>query len=145
MVCGSRSGSAAWALIRANPRIAPHHLHDIDQSFWSVPHAVDGRTASHGRSRRCARRLRLAVGALAGRLKQSTEKEKPMRTKPHRTFSESDKAAWRAAKQQRLTDLGEQLKREVASVQDSDAFKRYLAAQAVFHRYSARNVFLLFD
>jgi hypothetical protein len=28
-------------------------------------------------------------------------------------------------------------------VQDSDAFKRYLAAQAVFHRYSARNVFLI--
>jgi hypothetical protein len=66
-----------------------------------------------------------------------------MRTKPHRTFSESDKAAWRAAKQQRLTDLGEQLKTQVAAVQDSDAFKRYLAAQAVFHRYSARNVFLI--
>jgi len=33
-----------------------------------------------------------------------------MRTKPQRAFSESDKAAWRAAKQQRLTDLGEQLK-----------------------------------
>lgn len=66
-----------------------------------------------------------------------------MRTKPHRTFSESDKAAWRASKQQRLTDLGEQLKREVAAMQDSDAFKRYLAAQAVFHRYSARNVFLI--
>ena len=66
-----------------------------------------------------------------------------MRTKPQRTFSEADKAAWRAAKQQRLTDLGEQLKQEVASVQDSDAFKRYLAAQAVFHRYSARNVFLI--
>jgi hypothetical protein len=28
-------------------------------------------------------------------------------------------------------------------VQDSDTFKRYLAAQAVFHRYSARNVFLI--
>ena len=51
-----------------------------------------------------------------------------MRTKQQRTFSEADKAAWRAAKQQRLTDLGEQLKTQVASVQDSDAFKRYLAA-----------------
>jgi hypothetical protein len=66
-----------------------------------------------------------------------------MRTKPQRTFSESDKAAWRAAKQQRLADLGEQLKTQVAAVQDSDAFKRYLKAQAVFHRYSARNVFLI--
>jgi hypothetical protein len=66
-----------------------------------------------------------------------------MRTKPQRTFSESDKAAWRAAKQQRLADLGEQLKTQVAAVQDSEAFKRYLAAQAVFHRYSARNVFLI--
>jgi hypothetical protein len=28
-------------------------------------------------------------------------------------------------------------------VQDSDAFKRYLAAQAIFHRYSTRNVFLI--
>src|SRR5215210_366184 len=67
----------------------------------------------------------------------------PMRTKPQRAFSASDKAAWRAAKQQRLTDLGEQLKAQVAAVQDSDAFKRYLKAQAVFHRYSARNVFLI--
>src|SRR6266508_1751635 len=66
-----------------------------------------------------------------------------MRTKPQRTFSEADKAAWRAAKQQRLADLGDQLKIQVAAVQDSDAFKRYLAAQAVFHRYSARNIFLI--
>src|SRR5918911_4696011 len=66
-----------------------------------------------------------------------------MRTKSQRTFSEADKATWRAAKQQRLAELGEQLKLEVAAVQDSDAFKRYLAAQAVFHRYSARNVFLI--
>jgi hypothetical protein len=66
-----------------------------------------------------------------------------MRTKPQRSFSEADKAAWRAAKQQRLADLGEQLKQEVAAVQDSEAFKRYLAAQAVFHHYSARNVFLI--
>lgn len=66
-----------------------------------------------------------------------------MHTKQQRTFSEADKAAWRAAKQQRLADLGEQLKTQVAAVQDSDAFKRYLAAQAVFHRYSARNVFLI--
>ena len=66
-----------------------------------------------------------------------------MRTKPQQTFSESDKAAWRAAKQQRLADLGEQLTAQVASVQDSDAFKRYLVAQSVFHRYSARNVFLI--
>src|SRR6266487_3858081 len=67
----------------------------------------------------------------------------PMPTKQQRTFSEADKATWRAAKQQRLTDLGEQLKTQVAAVQDSDAFKRYLAAQAVFHHYSARNVFLI--
>ena len=66
-----------------------------------------------------------------------------MRTKQQRSFSEDGKAAWRAAKQQRLADLGETLKQEVAAVQDSDAFKRYLAAQAVFHRYSARNVFLI--
>ena len=66
-----------------------------------------------------------------------------MRTKQQRRFTEDDKAAWRAAKQQRLTELGEQLKQEVAAVQDSEAFKRYLAAQAVFHRYSARNVFLI--
>jgi hypothetical protein len=66
-----------------------------------------------------------------------------MSTKRQRTFSEADKAAWRAAKQQRLADLGEQLKTQVAAVQDSDAFKRYLAAQAVFHHYSARNVFLI--
>jgi hypothetical protein len=66
-----------------------------------------------------------------------------MRTRQSHTFSESDKLAWRAAKQQRLADLGEQLKAQVAAVQDSDAFKRYLAAQAVFHRYRARNVFLI--
>jgi hypothetical protein len=66
-----------------------------------------------------------------------------MRTKPQRAFSEADKLAWRAAKQQRLANLGEQLKAELAAVQDSEAFKRYLAAQAVFHRYSARNVFLI--
>src|SRR5215203_4462296 len=66
-----------------------------------------------------------------------------MATKPQRTFSEADKAAWRAAKHQRLADLGEQLKNQVARVQDSAAFKRYLVAQAVFHRYSARNVFLI--
>jgi hypothetical protein len=48
-----------------------------------------------------------------------------------------------AAKQQRLTNLGEQLKQEVVAVQDSEAFKRYLAAQAVFHQYSVRNVFLI--
>ena len=66
-----------------------------------------------------------------------------MPTKPHRAFSESDKAARHAAKQQRLADLGEQLKAQVAAVQDSEAFKRYLAAQAVFHHYSARNVFLI--
>jgi hypothetical protein len=66
-----------------------------------------------------------------------------MRTKQKRTFSEAETAAWRAAKQQRLTDLGEQLKTQVAAVQDSEAFKRYLAEQAVFHRYSARNVFLI--
>ena len=30
-----------------------------------------------------------------------------MRTKHQQTFSEADKAAWRAAKQQRLTDLGD--------------------------------------
>jgi hypothetical protein len=66
-----------------------------------------------------------------------------MRTKLQRTFSEADKAAWRAAKQQQLANLGELLKTQVAAVQDSEAFKRYLAAQAVFHRYSARNVFLI--
>ena len=66
-----------------------------------------------------------------------------MRTKPQRTFTEDDKAAWRAAKQQRLAELGEQLKQEVVAVQDSDTFKRYLATQARFHRYSARNVFLI--
>jgi antirestriction protein ArdC len=66
-----------------------------------------------------------------------------MRTKQQHSFTEADKDAWRAAKQQRLADLGEQLKQEVAAVQDSEAFKRYLAAQAVFHRYSARNVFLI--
>jgi hypothetical protein len=66
-----------------------------------------------------------------------------MRTKQKRTFSEAETAAWRAAKQQRLADLGEQLKTQVAAVQDSAAFKRYLTAQAVFHRYSARNVFLI--
>ncbi len=66
-----------------------------------------------------------------------------MRTKPQQTFSDADKAAWRATKQQRLTDLGEQLTAQVARVQDSEAFKRYLVAQAVFHRYSARNVFLI--
>ena len=66
-----------------------------------------------------------------------------MRTKPPRSFSEEDKAAWRAAKQQRLGELGEQLKAQVAAVQDSEAFKRYLAAQALFHHYSARNVFLI--
>src|SRR5215212_11777259 len=66
-----------------------------------------------------------------------------MPTKPQRTFSEADKAAWRAAKQQRLANLGEQLTAQVARVQDSDAFKRYLVTQAVFHRYSARNVFLI--
>src|SRR5918911_3163003 len=66
-----------------------------------------------------------------------------MRTKSQRTFSEADKATWRAAKQQRLTNLGEQLKAQVAAVQDSEAFKRYLSAQAVFHHYSARNVFLI--
>jgi hypothetical protein len=66
-----------------------------------------------------------------------------MPTKPQQTFSEADKAAWRAAKQQRMTDLGEQLTAQVATVQDSDAFKRYLTAQAIFHRYSARNVFLI--
>src|SRR5438093_6386439 len=66
-----------------------------------------------------------------------------MSTKQKRSYSEAEKAAWRAAKQQRLTNLGEQLKTQVAAVQDSDAFKRYLKAQAVFHRYSARNVFLI--
>lgn len=66
-----------------------------------------------------------------------------MRTKQQQTFSEADKAAWRAAKQQRLADLGEQLKQQVAALQDSQTFKRYLAAQARFHRYSARNVFLI--
>ncbi len=66
-----------------------------------------------------------------------------MATKSQRTFSESDKAAWRAAKRQHLADLGEQLTAQVARVQDSDAFKRYLVAQAIFHRYSARNVFLI--
>src|SRR5512132_1707566 len=66
-----------------------------------------------------------------------------MRTKQQCSFSEADKVAWRAAKQQRLTTLGEQLKQEVAAVQDSDAFKRYLSAQAMFHHYSARNVFLI--
>lgn len=66
-----------------------------------------------------------------------------MATKSQRTFSEADKAAWCAAKQQRLADLGEQLTAQVARVQDSDAFKRYLVAQAIFHRYSARNVFLI--
>jgi hypothetical protein len=65
-----------------------------------------------------------------------------MRTKQQRTFTEAEKAAYRVAKQERLTDLGERLKQEVAAVQDSDTFKRYLAAQARFHRYSARNVFL---
>jgi N-terminal domain of anti-restriction factor ArdC len=66
-----------------------------------------------------------------------------MRTNQKRSYSEAEKAAWRAAKQQRLTNLGGQLTTQVAAVQDSDAFKRYLAAQAVFHRYSARNVFLI--
>lgn len=66
-----------------------------------------------------------------------------MRTKQQRSFSEADKVAWRAAKEQRLADLGEQLKTQVAAVQDSDGFKRYLAAQAMFHHYSARNVFLI--
>jgi antirestriction protein ArdC len=66
-----------------------------------------------------------------------------MRTKQKRSYSDAEKAAWRAAKQQRLTNLGDQLTTQVAAVQDSEAFKRYLAAQAVFHRYSARNVFLI--
>jgi hypothetical protein len=66
-----------------------------------------------------------------------------MATKSQRTLSEADKAAWRAAKHQRLADLGEQLTAQVTRVQDSDSFKRYLMAQAVFHRYSARNVFLI--
>jgi hypothetical protein len=39
--------------------------------------------------------------------------------------------------------LGEQLRQEVAAVRNSEGFKRYLAAQAMFHRYSARNVFLI--
>ena len=51
-----------------------------------------------------------------------------MCTKQQRTFSEADKVGWRASKQQRLADLGKQLKTQVASVQDSNAFKRYLAA-----------------
>jgi hypothetical protein len=62
---------------------------------------------------------------------------------PFQTVSETDKAAWRAAKQQRLANLGKQLKVQASTVQDSDAFKRYLAAQAVFHHHSARNVFLI--
>jgi hypothetical protein len=66
-----------------------------------------------------------------------------MATKAQRTFSQEEKAAWRAAKQQRLADLGEQLTAQVARVQDSDTFRRYLVAQAVFHCYSARNVFLI--
>jgi hypothetical protein len=89
------------------------------------------------------RRLWLAVDSNAMYHFHQERVYTSMRTKPQRTFSEADKAAWRAAKQQRLTDLGEQLKAQVSAVQDSDAFKRYLAAQAVFHHYSARNVFLI--
>lgn len=66
-----------------------------------------------------------------------------MSPKAHRSFTEADKAAWQAARQQRVADLGEQLKQQVAALQDSHSFKRYLVAQAVFHRYSARNVFLI--
>src|SRR5215207_1017612 len=89
------------------------------------------------------RRPCFAVDAISRRDDTIQKGQTTMRTKPQRAFSESDKAAWRAAKQQRLTDLGEQLKTQVAAVQDSDAFKRYLAAQADSHRYSARNVFLI--
>lgn len=44
-----------------------------------------------------------------------------MHTKQQRTFSEAETAAWRAAKHQRLANLGQQLKPQVAAVQDSDA------------------------
>src|SRR5262245_43620929 len=76
-------------------------------------------------------------------LTTTSRKGTPMRTRQHRTFSEADKTAWRAIRQQRLADLGEKLKTQDPAVQDSEAFKRYLAAQAHFHRYSARNVFLI--
>jgi hypothetical protein len=82
------------------------------------------------------------VGAILERHHTFRKDKSLMRTKQQHTFSE-DKTAWHAAKQERLTDLGEQLKQEVAAVQDSESFKRYLAAQAAFHRYSARNVFLI--
>jgi hypothetical protein len=83
------------------------------------------------------------VSIVAGRNKDFHKGEMIMRTKQKRTFSEVDKAVGCATRQQRLADLGEQLKTQVAAVQDSDAFKRYLAAQARFYRYSARNVFLI--
>jgi hypothetical protein len=55
-------------------------------------------------------------------------------------FSDSDRQAARSAS---LRETLDRLEQAVGEVHDSDTFRRYLDAQARFHRYSFGNVFLI--
>lgn len=60
-------------------------------------------------------------------------------------YSEQEKAEFAARRQTTMQRLSERLKAAVAAIQDSEAFKAYLRTQARFHRYSFRNVMLIWS
>ena len=58
-----------------------------------------------------------------------------MTRQKHRTTE--DQQRWQAEQAARTTALMEQLEAGIQAIQTSDAFKRYLAAAAKFHSYTA--------
>ena len=54
-----------------------------------------------------------------------------------------DQQRWQAEQAARTTALMEQLEVGIQAIQNSDDFKRYLAAAAKFHTYSYANVLLV--
>jgi antirestriction protein ArdC len=58
-------------------------------------------------------------------------------------YTADEKAGFAAQREQTMQNLAERLAAAVAAIQDSEAFKAYLRAQAQFHRYSFRNTLLI--
>src|ERR687886_121235 len=59
------------------------------------------------------------------------------------TRTQQDQAQWQAQRDERMSDLLQQLEAGVEAIQTSEDFKRYLRTAATFHQYSPNNVLLI--
>ena len=59
------------------------------------------------------------------------------------TRTQQDQAQWQAQRDERMSDLLQQLEAGVQAIQTSEDFQRYLRTAAIFHAYSPNNVLLI--